>query len=148
MRASEPGGQHDVLGFQDLLAAVGGDFDLAGTGQAAVALDPVDLVLLHQVLDALGVLGDDLVLAVEHQGEIEARILAMDPVFFRVQEALPNVGGVEERLGRNAAHMQAAAAQFGVFFNECGFQAVLAGANGRRITTGTAPDDDHVVCHG
>jgi hypothetical protein len=24
----------------------------------------------------------------------------------------------------------------------------LAGANGRGITTGTAPDDDHVVCHG
>ena len=72
----------------------------------------------------------------------------MDPVLFRVQEMLPHVGGVEKRLGRDAADMQAAAAQFRVFFDECGFQAVLAGANSRRITTGTAPDDDHVVCHG
>ena len=63
------------------LPASRGDFDLAGAGQAAVALDHVDLVLLHQELDALGVLGDDLVLAVEHQREIQARILAVDAVF-------------------------------------------------------------------
>ena len=65
-----------------------------------------------------------------------------------VQEVLPDVGGVQKRLGRDAADMQAAAAQFRVFFDERGLQAVLARANGRRITTGTAPDDDHVVCHG
>ncbi len=120
---------------------------LAGAGQAAVALDPVDLVLLHQELDALGVLGDDLVLAVEHQGEIEARIIAMDAVFFRVLEALPDVGGVEESLGGDAAHVQAGSAQLGVFFDDGGFEAVLSRANGRRISTGAAPDDDHVVCH-
>jgi hypothetical protein len=41
----------------------------------------------------------------------------MDPVFFRVQEMLPDIGGMEERLGRNAADMQAAAPQLRVFFD-------------------------------
>ncbi len=71
----------------------------------------------------------------------------MDAVFFGMQETLPHVGRVQERLGGDAADQQAGAAQFGVFFNDRGFQAVLARANGRRVPTGTAPDDDHVVCH-
>ena len=65
-----------------------------------------------------------------------------------MEKTLPNLGRMQESLGRDAADMQAAAAQLGVFFDECGFQAILAGANGRRIPTGTAPDDDHVVSHG
>ena len=130
------------------LPPVRGDFDLAGPGQPAVALDDVDLVLLHQELDALGVLGDDLVLAVDHQGEIEARVLAVNALFDGVLETLPNVGRVEERLGGDAADVQAGAAQLRVFFNNGCFQAVLARANGRRISTGTAPEDDHVICHG
>ena len=60
---------------------------------------------------------------------------------------LPNVGRMQESLGGNAADVQAAAAQFRVFFDDGGLQAVLSRANGRRVSTGTAPDDDHVVCH-
>ncbi len=92
-------------------------------------------------------LGDDLVLAVADQREIEPRIVAMHSVFFGMKETLPHVGRVEERLGGDAADLQAGAAQSGIFFNDRGFQAVLARANGRRIPTGTAPDDNHVVCH-
>ena len=69
------------------------------------------------------------------------------PSFGRVLEVLPDVGGVQQRLGGNAADVQAGAAQLGVFFNDGGFEAVLAGANGRRIATGSAPDDDHVISH-
>jgi hypothetical protein len=54
---------------------------------------------------------------------------------------------MEKRLGGNAADVQARAAQLGIFFNDCGFEAVLTRPNGRRVTTGTAPDHDHVVCH-
>ena len=113
----------------------------------AVALDPVDLVLLHQELDALGVLGDDLVLAIEHHGVIQPRILAVDAVFAGVQEVLPDIGRVQQRFGRDAADMQAGAAQLGVFFDDGGLQAVLPGANRRRVAAGAAPDDNHVVCH-
>ena len=102
-----------------------------GTRQAAETLDHVDLVLLHQEVDALGVLGDDLVLAVEDQREIQARIFAMDAVFDGVLEMLPNVGRVQEGFGGNAAHMQAAAAQFRVFFDDGDLQAVLSRTNSR-----------------
>ena len=54
---------------------------------------------------------------------------------------------VQQRLGRNAADVQAGAAELGVFLDDRGLQAVLAGANGRGVAAGTAPDDDQVVCH-
>ena len=72
-------GEDDVLGLDDFLFARGrGDFDLAGAGEASAAEDPLDLVLLHQELDALGVLGDDLILTIADAAEIEARVIAED----------------------------------------------------------------------
>ena len=142
------GGQNDIARFQSLGATVRGvDFDAARTGQPRVALDPIDLVLAHEELDALGVLGDDRILALQHQRVIQARIVAADAGFLRVLDVAEHVGGVEEGLGGDAAHQQAGSAQPGVFFNDGGFQAVLSRANGRRISTGAAPDDDHVVGH-
>jgi len=63
------------------------------------------------------VLGDDLVLAVADQGEIEAGIVAMDAVFFRVQEAFPDVSSVEKSLGGDASDVEASAAQLRIFLN-------------------------------
>ena len=60
---------------------------------------------------------------------------------------LPNVGGMQERLGGDAADVQAGAAELGVLLDKRGLQAVLSGANGRRVTAGAAPDDDHIICH-
>src|SRR5579863_9373303 len=141
------GGEHNGTRFEDLRGSVAGDLDATLAGEAAVALDPIDLVLLHQELDALGVLGNDLILAVEDQGEIEAGIVAMQAIGLRMLEALPDIGGVEEGLGGNAADQQAGSTQPGVFFDNCGFQAVLSRADSRRISTGAAPDDDYVVGH-
>src|SRR5689334_6447791 len=124
------GSQHDVLEFDDLRARVGGDFQLSGARQTAVALDHVHLVFLHQELDALGVLGDDLVLALEDQRKIQTRILTTDAVFNGVLEMLPNIRRTQERFGWNAAYMQAAAAQFRVFFNDRDLQAILPRTNG------------------
>ena len=42
------------------------DFDAALALERGEALDPLDLVLAHQELDALGVLVDDAVLALDH----------------------------------------------------------------------------------
>ncbi len=71
----------------------------------------------------------------------------MDSVLLRVEEALPNIGRMEESLGRNTPDVQAGAAELGVFFNYRGLQTVLTRTNGRRVSTGTAPDDDHIICH-
>ncbi len=141
------GGHHDVAGFVGLFAGSRSDLDLAGAGQAAITLDPIHLVLLHQELDALGVLGDDLVLAVAHQREIETRVLAVDALFGGVQEPLPDVRGMQESLGGNAADVQTGAAQLGIFFDDGGLQAVLARANGRRVASRATAQDNHVICH-
>ena len=97
--------------------------------------------------DAVGVLGDDVVLALLHLGIIEARILAQDAVFFGVLEVLPHIGGVEQRLGGNASHQEAGSAEFGLVFDEGGFQSVLAGADGCGVAAGTTPNDNQIVGH-
>ncbi len=146
------GGDDDILGLECLGA--GFRFHLDSNRSVArawqdrsVALHPVDLVLLHQELDALGVFGDDLVLAVEHLGVIQARIFALDALFGGVHEVLPQVGGVEQRLGGDAADVQASSAQLGIFFNNRGLQAVLAGADRRGVATRTTPNHNQVISH-
>src|SRR5579871_675339 len=141
-------GEQNEPRFQDLPGALGcRQFDLPRPRQLSVALDPFDLVLLHQVLDAFGVLGNDSVSTVADERKIQARILAMNAFLVGMDETIPNIRRVQEGFGRNAADMQTASAKLGVFLNNGGFQAVLTRANGRRIPTGTAPDDDYVVCH-
>ena len=54
---------------------------------------------------------------------------------------------MEQRLGRDAADVQAGAAELGVFFDDGGLQAVLAGANRRGVATGAAPNHNQVISH-
>ncbi len=67
-------------------------------------LNHVDLVLPHQKVDALGVLVDDLVLAIADEGKIQARVVTVNSVFFRMQKPVPHVGCVQESLSRDASH--------------------------------------------
>ena len=92
-------------------------------------------------------LGDDAVLAILDLGIIQARILAVDAFLVGMDEALPDVGGLQQGLGGDAAHQQAGASQPGLLFDERGFQSVLAGAYGCGVAAGTAPDHDKVVRH-
>ena len=64
-----------------------------------------------------------------------------------LHEVLPEVGGVEQRFGRDAAHVQAGAAELGVFFDDRGLQAVLAGAHRRGVATRAAPNHNQVISH-
>ena len=93
-------------------AVRGRDLDLAGAGDAARALDPVDLVLLEQELDALGqggrplssfcfIICGRLSLGVDVDAEA-GEVLGRHLVQLR---------GVQQRLGRHAADVQAGAAQ-------------------------------------
>ena len=59
------------------------------------------------------------------------------------------VGVVEQRLGRDAADVQAGAAQRVAAFDHGGFQAQLGAADGRHIAAGACAEDDHIIiCHG
>ena len=59
------GGDDDVARFQGLRTLRALHFDAPAALQPGVALDPLDLVLAQQELDALGVLVDDAVLLVD-----------------------------------------------------------------------------------
>src|SRR5213075_5441 len=64
------GGYDNVLGLEGLRLAAS-DLDLAGAEDLSLAGDDVDLVLLHQELDALDVAVDALLLEVHHRRQIE-----------------------------------------------------------------------------
>ena len=115
--------------------------------QRRVTLDPIDLVLLHQELDTLGMLGDDLVLPVDDLRVIHARLFADESFFVGVQEPLPHVRRMQQRFGWNTAHVQARATQFRIFLDNGGLQPVLSGAHRRGIPARTTPDNNQIVRH-
>ena len=72
---SEPVAIDDGLGLDRLLLAVDeGDLDLARRGDAAGAVEVVDLVLLQQERDAVDIALNALVLEGEHGGKVELRL--------------------------------------------------------------------------
>ena len=66
------GGDDDRLRLKRVLVSVLAlDHDLTRRGDAALALDPIDLVLLEQKGDAVDVGGDGVVLVLHHRHQIE-----------------------------------------------------------------------------
>ena len=112
------GGEDDVLCFDFALRALDGsqidsvDAVLCASGESTVAGDHGDLVLLHKEAEALGVLVDDRGFALLHGVPVEgAGIDVVDAVFGRVLEVVPQFGIEEQRLGGNAAYVEASAAE-------------------------------------
>ncbi|MGY4599518.1 hypothetical protein ACVWXL_007264 [Bradyrhizobium sp. GM22.5] len=142
------GRDHDALGFDHLRLAIGGDFDLAGAEDLACALEHVDLVLLHQELDALDVAVDALLLEVHHRRQIELRRGDADA---HLGEGMPGLlehfGGVQQRLRRHAADIEAGAAERRVLFDHGDFHAELRCTHRADITARSGADDDEIVCH-
>ena len=91
-------------------------------------------------------LGHNLVLAVLNGGPVElAGIHAFDAEFFGVLEVIPKFGVEQQSFCGNATDVKTSSAEESVFFNERGFQAVLAGADGAGVSSGTAADECDVV---
>jgi hypothetical protein len=141
------GGDDDVLGFEGLHAGIGLHFHFAAALERGVAADALHFGALEQQFHALGMLGDDAVLAVFDLGVIQARD--------------SRTGCPPGRHARSAArHRQSAAGTWWgcsppkgrcrpawpVSRRGC-FQSVLAGAYGCGVAAGTTPDHDEVVRH-
>src|ERR1700721_2892756 len=60
---------------------------------------------------------------------------------------VPELCRMQQSFGGNAADMQANAAQFGVFFDNRGLQAILASAHRCGVAAGAATNHNQVVCH-
>ena len=54
---------------------------------------------------------------------------------------------MKQSFGGDAAYVQASPAQLGVFFDDGGLQAVLAGAHRGGVTTRAAPNHNQVISH-
>src|SRR4051812_10855940 len=124
----------------------GMDAILCRSREASVTLDHVDLVLAHQELETLGVLGHDLRLAADDGAPVELHVLGTDHAeLFAFFQVVCKLRVEQQRLGRDAAHVQAGAAELVVFLNEGDFQAKLAGADGGCVTGRAGANDGNVV---
>ncbi len=145
------GTEDHVLRFDLRGFAVGGDLDgehsvLRRAGQLAVTADGFDFVLLHQKIEALGVLGHDFRFAFLDGGPVEpGGVYAFDAEFLGVFQMVPKFGVKQQGLGGDAAYVQAGTAEHGVLLDESGFQAILAGADGGGVASWTAADDGDVI---
>ena len=119
-------------------------FDHVAGVQHAESFGPRNLVLTEQELDALGVLRNDIELARHHRAQVDARVVGDHAVFGPMQsQPLEVLGRLQQRLGRNAAHVDTGAAQRAVGFDAGDREAKLRRAYTGDVAAGpTAEDDD------
>ena len=124
--------------------------DLARARDLALALDVLDAVLLEEVLDAARQALDALGLGRHHEVEVRRHVLAAeDAVVLEVlARVLEEVRAVQQRLGRDAAHVQARAAQRAAELDARHLHAELAGLDRRHVAARAAAHDDEVVLAG
>ena len=154
VRAKEPVARMMFFALSWVCSPVAGfeidgvDAVFRGSREPAESRDHRDLVLLHQEFEALGVLVHDVGFALLDRGPVELRSAdhsPIDAVFRRVLQVVPDFGVEQQRLGGDAAHVQAGATEHRVALDEGDLEAELAAANGRGVTRGAAAYDGHVV---
>ncbi len=127
-------------------------FHLSVLEQLAVTLVGVDLVLFQQTRDAARQRLDDLVLALLHLGHVHRGVLHLDPVSGKqMLQIVVVVGRVQQRFRRDAADVEAGAAQRGFavraepLIHAGGLEAELSAADRRDVSAGPRADDDNIV---
>ena len=97
-------------------------------------MDDGDLVLLEQELDAAHVLVDDRILARGQRAVVEAHAIGpgQPELDTLLRHAMEQVSRLQQRLGRDAAAVQAGAAEL-VSLDEAHVHAELRGANGAHV---------------
>ena len=143
------GRQQDVLGFEGGRAAfVELDDDAGGRGHLGGAVDRLDLVLLEEAADAVGEPLDDRVLASQHRREVELDLADLDAVLGELRAGEEEqLAGVEQGLARDAADVEAGAAEGGALLDAGHLHPKLSGADGGDIAAGAGSNDDQVEAH-
>ena len=99
-----------LLEAHELLAILALDLDLVRRDEPASAGDHVDLALLGHAGETTGQLLDDLVLVRAQLVEVDLRLAETDAHVFGVGGLLDHASGMQQRLGRDAADVEADAA--------------------------------------
>ena len=134
------GGQHDVAPDQPAT----GDLDGVGGHEPALALDVVDLAGLHEPLQALVEPADDAVLVAVDPAHVDRLEGRLDAELLALACAVGDLGRVQQRLGRDAAHVQAGAAELALL-DERDRQAQLGRPQGAGVAAAATSEDDDVV---
>src|SRR5690554_60533 len=147
------GRQNDVVGFVGLgLAIFISDFHLATSQQLAVAVNGGYAIRLEQIGNTASQLLNDAGFTLHHLRHIDINTLGHD-THGRVIVAgfLKLVSHLKQSLGRDAAHVQAGAAQnlaFAVFagpgLNTGRFQAELCRLDSSNVTAGACTNDNNI----
>ena len=143
------GGDQDVLCRQRVFhrTIVADDSNGARRLDAARARVRGDLVLLEQEGDALGRGVDNLALALHELGEVERGRRQHDAVHAEiVPRFLEQVRGLQQCLRRNAADVEAGAAQGRALLDDGDFQAELGRADRGDVAAGSGADHDEIKC--
>ena len=139
------GGDDDVLGGEAAQRAVLAlYFHLTRSGDAGFADNRFGFVLAKKKLDALGELAHHLVLLRHHRRQIEFDLrLDADTgeIAMRFMEAF---AGMQQRLGRDAADIEAGAAECAALVDARRREAKLAQPDRGIVAAGTATDNDCV----
>src|SRR5690606_29433385 len=133
------GREHDVRAADGLVA------DLHGVrrGETPLALDGGDTAALEKTLQALPLAGDDPLAVGRHGGDVDAPELRRDAVLGGVARDVRHLGGVQERLRRDAADVQARAPDL-VLFDEGDGLAELGVAERGGVPAASRTQDDEV----
>src|SRR6185312_11967216 len=136
--------EDDVLGGEigDRLAVLG-DGDLAFARQFSVAVEHGDLVLAQEETDAVRELLGDGARAGDDLAGIEADLLGRKPVIAEPVQQVVDFRGAQERLGRDAAPVEADAAEM-LALHDRGFHAELRCADRRDIAARSAAEHDDI----
>ena len=128
------------------LAVAGRNFDFAAAEDLALAADDVDLVLLHQELDALDVAVNALLLEIHHRGQIEFWRGDADAHFRKgMPGLLEHLGCMQQRLRRHASDIEAGTAERGVLLDHRDLHAELRRTHRADIAARTGADDNKIV---
>ncbi len=125
------------------LALAGLHRDLAGRVDRRLAPDHRDLVLLHQEADAVVEPLRHGARALHDGGRVERHLAGGEAVVLGVLHVVEDFGRAQQRLGRNAAPVQADAAEI-VALDDRGLEAELRRADRGDVAAGAGADDDDV----
>src|SRR5699024_4190531 len=110
----------------------------------ALTGDVVDAAHLDEALESLVVLRDDIVLVGEHALDVDALELGPDAVLLSRLRRLRDLCGVEQRLRRHAAAVEAGASDL-VALDEGDAQTERRSAEGGGVSGRAAPQDHKII---
>ena len=139
------GGDDGLLELHDFFGAVScRHFDVIGAEELAHARHHLRLARLGHAGQTARHVRDHAFLVLAYLVDIDRRLGKRHARIRHVRRLIDNGGDVQQRLRRDAAHVQAHAAQGGVALDDDGAQAQIGRAERRRITARTAAQHHHV----